>query len=150
MEDSGGRQFEHHTLIKISSIRFLREQEIDALKSIILLKPYIEKRSAEIAAYNKERGLDGSNPVNGRRLTNVGLFRQYIDAYLAQHPGIHPDMTRMVRQHAPNEFQTFRALLLHQYHRMGSLRRHHVGHLRPPPGRAYLLRPRGVRAPRSG
>ena len=104
MEDSGGRRIKRPILIKISSIRFLREQEIDALKSIILLKPYIEKRSAEIAAYNKERGLDGSNPVNGRRLTNVGLFRQYIDAYLAQHPGIHPDMTRMVRQHAPNEF----------------------------------------------
>lgn len=104
MKDSGGRRIKRSILIKVSSIRFMSDKEIDALKTIRLLKPYIEQRSAEIAAWNKERGLDGSMPVNGRRMTNVGLFRHYIDAYLAHHPGVNPDMTRMVRQHAPNEF----------------------------------------------
>ncbi len=104
MKDSGGRRIKRSLLIKVSSIRFMSDEEIDALKSIRLLKPYIERRSAEIAAWNKERGLDGSMPVNGRRMTNVGLFRHYIDAYLAHHPGVNPNMTRMVRQHAPNEF----------------------------------------------
>lgn len=104
MQDSGGRRIKRSLLIKVSSIRFASEEEVEALKSIRLLRPYIEQRSAEIAAYNKERGLDGSMPVNGRRLTNVGLFRVYIDLYLAHHPGIHQNMTRMVRQLAPNEF----------------------------------------------
>jgi len=104
MQDSGGRRIKRSLLIKVSSIRFLDEEEIDALKHITLLKPYIEERSAEIAAYNQERGFDGPMLVNGRRLTNVGLFRHYTDRYLAQHPGIHTGMTRLVRQLAPNEF----------------------------------------------
>jgi len=103
MQDSGGRRIKRSILIKVNSIRFLNEQEIDALRSVKLLKPYIDERSAEIAAFNAERGLDGSMPVNGRRLTNVGLYRHYIDLYLAQHPGIHKGMTRMVRQLPPNE-----------------------------------------------
>ena len=91
-------------LLKVSSIRFLSTTEIDALKKIKILAPFIEERSAEIAAFNEERGLDGSMPVNGRKMTNAGLYRKYIDLYLAQHPGINKHMTRMVRQHAPNEF----------------------------------------------
>ena len=104
MVDSGGRRIKRSILLKVSSIRFLREDEIEALRSINLLKPFIDERSAEIATYNTERGLDGIMPVNGRKLTNAGLFRHYIDLYLAQHPGIHKSMTRMVRQQAPNEF----------------------------------------------
>ncbi|MEZ4738493.1 MAG: mechanosensitive ion channel [Flavobacteriales bacterium] len=103
MQQSGGRRIKRSILIKVNSIRFLDKAEIDALRSIKLLAPYIEERSAEIAQFNSERGLDGSMPVNGRRLTNAGLYRKYIDLYLAQHPGIHKSMTRMVRQQAPNE-----------------------------------------------
>lgn len=104
MKDSGGRRIKRSILIKVSSIRFMSDTEIDELKSIRLLKPYIEQRAAEIVAWNNERGLDGSMPVNGRRMTNVGLFRHYIDAYLANHPGVNPNMTRMVRQLAPADF----------------------------------------------
>ena len=104
MQESGGRRIKRSILLKVSSIRFLSTTEIDALKKIKILAPFIEERSAEIAAFNEERGLDGSMPVNGRKMTNAGLYRKYIDLYLAQHPGINKHMTRMVRQHAPNEF----------------------------------------------
>ena len=103
MQESGGRRIKRSILIKVNSIRFLSDAEIEALKQIRIIAPFIEERSAEIKAYNHERGLDGSMPANGRRMTNIGLYRKYIDLYLAQHPGIHTHMTRMVRQMPSNE-----------------------------------------------
>lgn len=103
MQESGGRRIKRSIQIKVSSIRFLQREEIDALRSIALLAPYIDERAAQIVAYNSERSVDDSMPVNGRRMTNAGLYRKYVDLYLAQHPSIHPSMTRMVRQLPPNE-----------------------------------------------
>jgi miniconductance mechanosensitive channel len=104
MQESGGRRIKRSILLKVNSIRFLKAEEIEALKQIKILAPFIEQRSAEIAAYNHEHDLDGSMPVNGRRMTNAGLYRNYIDIYLSKHPNISKSMTRMVRQHAPNEY----------------------------------------------
>ena len=59
------------------------------------------KKQAEIAEYNKEHGIDDSVVVNGRRMTNLGTFRAYVSAYLRNHPGIHQEMTFLVRQLQP-------------------------------------------------
>lgn len=87
----------------MSSIRYLSEGELDELRRIQLLTGFIDERRAEIAKSNAERNVDASMPVNGRRITNVGLYRKYADLYLANHPGIHQHMTRIVRQQAPHE-----------------------------------------------
>ncbi|UCH90131.1 MAG: mechanosensitive ion channel, partial [Thermoplasmata archaeon] len=55
----------------------------------------------EIAKYNQEHQVDDSQLINGRRLTNVGTFRAYVEAYLRSHPQIHQDMTLLVRQLDP-------------------------------------------------
>lgn len=104
MQESGGRRIKRSILIKVSSIRYLSAAEITALEGVQLLKPYIAERREEIRQYNAEHKVDTSMLVNGRNLTNVGLFRRYTDLYLAQHPGVHQAMTRMVRQRPPNEF----------------------------------------------
>ena len=62
---------------------------------------YMDRKRDEIAAWNAERGVDASTPVNGRRLTNVGTFRAYVVAYLNSHPMIDVNMTFLVRQLAP-------------------------------------------------
>lgn len=103
MQESGGRRIKRSILIKVSSIRYLSEAELDALRGVQLISAYIEERRAEIKRSNEERGVNSTSPVNGRRITNVGLYRKYVDLYLAQHPGIHQSMTRMVRQLAPHE-----------------------------------------------
>ncbi|MDX9750850.1 MAG: mechanosensitive ion channel [Flavobacteriales bacterium] len=103
MFEGGGRRIKRAIRIKISSIRHLTDAELDDLRRIQLLAPYIDERRAEIEAYNRDHQVDKSVPVNGRELTNVGLYRTYIDLYLAAHPGIHKEMTRMVRQLAPDE-----------------------------------------------
>lgn len=103
MQESGGRRIKRAIHIKISTIRYLTEQEINDLRSIHLLKPFIEERQEEINKYNLEHNVDQSNLVNGRRMTNIGLFRAYITRYAQQNPNIHKDFTLMVRQLAPTE-----------------------------------------------
>ncbi|RMD49614.1 MAG: mechanosensitive ion channel family protein, partial [Ignavibacteria bacterium] len=42
-----------------------------------------------------------SIPVNGRRMTNLGTFREYLKAYLKQREDIHKGLTFLVRQLQP-------------------------------------------------
>lgn len=103
MQNSGGRRIKRSINIKISSIRFLEPEEIEELKKIRLLAPYIEERSAEIEKYNRETQADPTMPVNGRKMTNVGLFRAYVLRYAQQNPNIHKEHALMVRQLQPTE-----------------------------------------------
>lgn len=101
MQNAGGRRIKRSINIKISSIRYLTQEEIADLRKIQILTPYIAGRQAEIDQYNAQTGADRSMPVNGRNMTNVGLFRQYINRYAQQHPLIRKDMTLLVRQLQP-------------------------------------------------
>lgn len=104
MHESGGRRIKRAIHIKISTIRYLEDDEIHQLKKIQLLAPYIEQRQTEIEKYNKESGADRSMPVNGRKMTNVGLYRRYITEYTTHHPLIHKDYTMLVRQLEPTQY----------------------------------------------
>jgi len=103
MKDSGGRRIKRPIHIKISSIRYLSGEEIENLKKIALLAPYIAQREEEIRQYNRTHNVDQTMPVNGRRMTNVGLFRAYVKAYARHSPNIHQGMTLLVRQLNPTE-----------------------------------------------
>ncbi len=101
MTECGGRRIKRALLIDQTSIRFCDEQMIKKFMKIQVLRPYIERKLAELEAYNREQGIDTSQVVNGRRMTNIGTFRAYCIAYLKQHPNIRQDMTFIVRQLAP-------------------------------------------------
>ncbi|HEY4538545.1 MAG TPA: mechanosensitive ion channel domain-containing protein [Faecalibacter sp.] len=103
MQNAGGRRIKRSINLKMSSIRFLEEHEIEELKRIDLLKSYIEQRSQEIKAFNDKNSFDPTMKVNGRRMTNIGLFREYIKAYTYQNPHIHKDYHFIVRQMQPTE-----------------------------------------------
>ena len=105
MQHSGGRRIMRSIFIKMDSIRFLSESEIDQLKSIELIKNHLENKQGEINKYNDHRKIDKSIPINGRNLTNIGVYRQYIESYLQQHKGLHqpnknthPNIFLFVRQ----------------------------------------------------
>jgi miniconductance mechanosensitive channel len=66
-----------------------------------LLRDYLANRQAEIDAFNRERGVDTTSPVNGRRQTNIGVFRAYVVAYLKALPQINQEMTFLVRHLEP-------------------------------------------------
>ena len=97
MQETGGRRIKRAIYIKISSIRHLSSVDVENLSNISLINGYLQKRSEEIECYNINKAV----LINGYNLTNIGVFRQYINDYLAAHPGIHKDMTMMVRQLSP-------------------------------------------------
>lgn len=101
MLDSDGRRIKRHILIKVNSIRFLTETELEEMKKIQLVANYIENRQREIEKYNAIHNIDKSLLVNGRNMTNFGLFRKYITQYLIQHPGLNQDMILLCRQLQP-------------------------------------------------
>ncbi|ESU27214.1 putative transmembrane transport protein [Flavobacterium limnosediminis JC2902] len=103
MLDSDGRRLKRSILLKSSSIRFLNEEEIDNLKKIQLIAPYLDHRQTDIDNFNRSHNIDKSVLINGRNLTNFGVFRKYIDRYIANHPGINKDMLFMCRQLQPTQ-----------------------------------------------
>lgn len=103
MLNSDGRRIKRYVLIKASSIRFMKDQEIDNLKRIQLLTSYIQHRQDEIVKYNASHNVDKTIAINGRNLTNFGLFRKYITEYLHNHPGLNKDMILLCRQLQPTQ-----------------------------------------------
>jgi miniconductance mechanosensitive channel len=103
MEESGGRRIKRSINIDMNSVRFVDDELAEKFKKIHLLKAYVESREEEILKYNEENKIDGSILVNGRRMTNLGTFRKYVEEYLRKHPKIHNDMTFLVRQLQPDE-----------------------------------------------
>ena len=101
MQASGGRRIMRSLYIDISSISFCSDELLVRFKKIEYLKDYIESKQKELYEYNCVHDIDLSQMTNGRRLTNIGVFRFYMMNYLKNHPGIHQDMTLMVRQLAP-------------------------------------------------
>jgi miniconductance mechanosensitive channel len=98
MIDSDGRRIKRHILIKASSIHFLEEAELVDLKKIQLISTYIDTRKTEIDKYNSNNKIDKSIAINGRNLTNLGLFRKYITQYLHNYPGLNKDLIMVCRQ----------------------------------------------------
>lgn len=98
MLSSDGRRIKRHILIKASSIRFLQEAELKNLQKIELISAYIDSQKTEIDKYNTNHKIDKSIAINGRNITNLGLFRKYITQYLHNHPGLNKDMIMLCRQ----------------------------------------------------
>jgi len=103
MSESGGRRIKRSLNIKISSIKFCTSEMLERFKKFQLITEHIEKRSNEIENYNKKYNIDKSALINGRHLTNIGVFRVYAEAYIKNNPDVNLNMTCMIRQLLPSE-----------------------------------------------
>lgn len=101
MVGSGGRRIKRSFNIKMESIKYLTEDDIQRLKSIELIAPYLTMRQEKIHRFNTSKNVNKDLALNGRNLTNVGVFRKYAQSYIEQHPAINKDMMMMVRQLSP-------------------------------------------------
>lgn len=101
MQNSEGRRIKRHILIKLKSIRFLNESELEEFKKIQLLTDYLNNRQDEIEKYNLNNNIDKSIAINGRNLTNFGLFRKYTTQYLENHSGLNKDLNLFCRHLQP-------------------------------------------------
>src|SRR5690625_7049875 len=89
--------------IYTNSVRILTETEIEEFKRIELLNESLSEKQADIKADNEKLLHQGKDPVNQRRLTNLGTFRMYATLYLEQNQGVHQDMILMVRMMEPTD-----------------------------------------------
>ena len=103
MQESGGRRVKRSVNIDMNSVRFCTPQMLDKYRRIKLLADYIDQTEQVIKAYNAEQEIDNSILVNGRRQTNLGVFRAYLNAYLHNLPGVRDDMTLLVRHLQPTD-----------------------------------------------
>ena len=103
MQESKGRRIKRSIFIKQASIKFMSDNDLKELQKIQLITPYIEHREKEIGSTNKMHVADKSLLVNGRNQTNLGIFRNYAEAYLHQNELINKDLFLMVRHLAPTD-----------------------------------------------
>ena len=103
MQETGARRISRSIFIDQHTVQFASPEMIERFKKIHLLKDFIKEKEMEIEQYNKEKNIDVSMVSNGRRMTNLGVFRSYLTLYLKNNPKINQDMFIMVRQLAPTE-----------------------------------------------
>ena len=101
MSESGGRRIKRAIYIDMSSVTFCTNQMLQKFKKFKYVSEYLERKIEEIKEHNLAAGVDESELVNGRHLTNIGTFRAYVVAYLRNHPKIHQEMTFLVRHLEP-------------------------------------------------
>ena len=104
MAESAGRRIKRSILISTPSICFLGNDELEKLYKIERISKYISERNSEIDQDNKAANNDKSLAINGRNLTNLGIYRQYVENYLKSHPKISDQLTVMCRQLPTNKF----------------------------------------------
>ena len=103
MSDSDGRRIKRSLSIDMNSIKFCSSEMIERFKKIDILGEYITGKQQEIDEDNINKKANTSELINGRRMTNLGVFRAYIEAYLRIHPKINNNMTFLVRQLQPTD-----------------------------------------------
>ena len=103
MTESNGRRIKRSLNIRMASIRHLHQDDLIKLSKIDLIKDYISSKTDEISNYNTENKVDKSLLINGRNLTNIGVFRKYIESYVEKHSAINKDLMIMARQLQPGD-----------------------------------------------
>ncbi|GLX86190.1 small conductance mechanosensitive ion channel protein YbdG [Thalassotalea loyana] len=97
MKVSGGRRIKRTINVDTNSIYFYQLDDLEKLKHLTILAPYIEEKLNELTADATKKNI-ATNDINARQLTNIGTFRAYISLYLKQHAQVNHAMTCMVRQ----------------------------------------------------
>jgi miniconductance mechanosensitive channel len=104
MQDTGARRIKRHIHIRPDSICFTDSKMLAKFKQFQLLETYINERQKEIEDFNVATEIDKKETINGRNLTNIGIFRKYAELYLQNNKYVHPDLTLMVRQQQSNQY----------------------------------------------
>jgi len=102
MQDSGGRRIKRALIIKVTSVKFLKNEDLKKFSKIQVLGSFIKHRQKDIEQYNIDNNIDTALMINGRNQTNLGIFRKYCDLYLNNHPALNKEMSIMTRHLEPN------------------------------------------------
>ncbi|WP_417361093.1 mechanosensitive ion channel family protein [Galbibacter sp.] len=102
MEDSGGRRIKRAVYIRASTVRFLTTEEIDELEKITILREYIQQWKENVGKKRVEDASKKSFFANERNLTNIGVYRTYINLYLKQRTDVHQENFILICRQLPS------------------------------------------------
>lgn len=103
MQESGARRIRRHILIDMTSIKFCTQEMLERFKQYENVAEYVQQTEEDIEEYNRQKHVNPLVLINGKRQTNIGVFRAYLMGYLKSNPNLHQDMSLMVRQLQPTE-----------------------------------------------
>lgn len=103
MQENGARRIMRSINIDMHSVKFCTKEMIEKYRKISLIKDYIDSQEKQLYEYNLQNGIDDSVMVNGMRLTNIGVFRAYLQRYIENQPTIDKNQIYMIRQMEPTE-----------------------------------------------
>jgi miniconductance mechanosensitive channel len=103
MEESGGRRIKRSINMDMNSIKLCDSTLMNRLEKFLLIRDYVREKEEEIKEYNKKMNISDEDIISGRRQTNIGVFRKYLEVYLHKHPMVNNDMTFLVRHLHPTE-----------------------------------------------
>lgn len=97
MRQKNIRRIKHSILFNIRSFQFCNSVALERFKKFRLIHDYIEQKQRKLEDFNRRKNIDVNVGINRKRLTNIGVFRQYATTYLREHPDISRGETLMVR-----------------------------------------------------
>lgn len=97
MQESDGRRIMRSINIDMNTVHFLSHEEIEKFTTSVFLKDYIDQMLDKLGNINKDK----MTILDERKLTNIGIFRYYMDVWIEAHPDVNVNMTHMVRQLQP-------------------------------------------------
>lgn len=103
MEQGNGRRIKRAINIDMTSVRFCDHNMLEEFKKFVLIRDYVSQKQLEIETFNQTLNVSPEDHYNGRRQTNLGVFRKYLEAYLRNNPLINQEMTFLVRHLQPTE-----------------------------------------------
>lgn len=102
MTESGGRRIKRALYVDLNSVAFCDNVDVERLRNVGLVRDYVEEHLARMVEAQDEELSCRRDVCEEHELTNVGVFRAYMTAYLKSRPDLHQeDMTLLVRQLDP-------------------------------------------------
>lgn len=103
MKEEGARRMKRNILIDINSVSYCTSEQLEHFSKIQLINQYLVEKQADINSYNQKQGANTDLAINGRRQTNIGVYRAYVQQYLENHPRVDTNFMVMVRQLQPTQ-----------------------------------------------
>lgn len=97
MRYTNTRRVKRSIMFSVKSFQFCTDEMLQKYEEIDIIRNYIIRRRHELDIINQD-SVNPSQLANGRRLTNIGVFRKYAQNYLKEHPEVSNSDTQMVRQ----------------------------------------------------
>ena len=97
MMATGTRQIKRSISFNVNSFRFCDDETLATFETFALIENYIKDKREQINSYNqtiKHSDLD----INGMQLTNIGVFRIYVENYLKKIPTVSETDPIIVKQ----------------------------------------------------